>query len=61
MPDDTPKPDPMLAYVSAWDERKRLFEAMRDLRLDDNAKTQLKAEYKKACREFERQRQDFLK
>lgn len=42
--------------VSAWDERKRIFEAMRNPRLDDETRQILAAEYKAASQLFEKHR-----
>ena len=50
-----------LDLVSTWDERKRIFEKMRDQRLSDEQREALAVEYKKACRDFEKAKQEALK
>ena len=47
--------------VSAWDERHRIFEAMRNPNLTDEQREALASQYKEASRTFEKHRTDALK
>jgi hypothetical protein len=48
-------------FTAAWDERKRLFERLRDLRLNDDDRKAAIADYKKACKHFDELRAALLK
>lgn len=50
-----------LDLIATWDERKRLFEKMRDQRLTDEDREALATEYKAACRAFEKAKQEATK
>lgn len=47
-------------YVAAYDERKRLFERLRDLRLDDAARQTAVEEYAAAAAKFDKLRSDIV-
>lgn len=47
--------------VGRWDERSRIFNTMRNPGLSDEQREQLATEYKAACREFEKARQEAIK
>jgi hypothetical protein len=57
-----PEPEPSklqeqtTAFTAAWDERKRTFDRLRDLRLTDEARTEAIADYKAALKTFDEQR-----
>lgn len=61
MPDESKLATAQQSLVAAWDERRRLFEAMRNPNLTDEQRQQLQQDYKKASREFDRQKTDFMK
>lgn len=47
--------------TSAYDERKRLFDKLRNLNLDDDAITAIVKEYGQAAKEFDNQRANLIK
>lgn len=46
--------------TSAWDERRRLFDRLRDLRLTDKRRKELLTEYKAAASHFDSLRDAIL-
>lgn len=49
------------SLVSAWDDRNRIFNAMRSPNLSDEQRTELATAYKAASKQFEIARADNLK
>lgn len=47
--------------TSAWDERKRLFDRLRDLKMDDDARATAIKDYAAAAKHFEDLRSSFTK
>lgn len=52
-PEPSKLQDQTTAFTSAWDERKRTFDRLRDLRLTDEARETAIAEYKAAAKTYD--------